>query len=75
MGRFNADPGERKKISRAVDRDTSTALILLRALQLGLNLSDLELITLGMLYDIMIEKENDSVEYDEIATAEDIANF
>lgn len=75
MGRFNADPGERKKISRAVDRDTSTALILLRALQLGLNLYDLELITLGMLYDIMTEKANDSAEYDEIATAEDIANF
>ena len=31
--------------------------------------------TLGMLYDILTEHSNDSYEWDELATAEDIANF
>lgn len=31
--------------------------------------------TLGMVYDIFIEKSNDSYEWDELATDEDIARF
>lgn len=56
-------------------RESSTALILLRCLQLGLSLSDLEDLTLGMVYDILIEHDNDSYEWEELPTAEDIANF
>ena len=56
-------------------RPESTALILLRCLQIGLSMSDLDHLTLGMVYDILIEKANDAYEWDEIATAEDIANF
>lgn len=38
-------------------------------------MSDLEYLTVGQIYDILTEQENDQFEYDEIATAEDIANF
>lgn len=56
-------------------RPESTALILLRCLQIGLSMSDLDHLTLGMVYDILIEKANDDYEWDELATDEDIANF
>jgi hypothetical protein len=38
-------------------------------------MSDLDHLTIGMVYDIFIEKSNDNYEWDELATAEDIANF
>ena len=38
-------------------------------------MADLDTLTLGMVYEIFIEKSNDNYEYDELATAEDIANF
>lgn len=38
-------------------------------------MSDLDTLTLGMVYDIFIEHSNDSYEYDELATQADIDNF
>lgn len=38
-------------------------------------MADLDYLTVGQVYDILIEKGNDQFDYDEIATAEDIANF
>ena len=49
--------------------------MLLRCLQAGLSLADLDEITLGMVFDIITEQRNDSHEYDELATQEDIDNF
>lgn len=42
---------------------------------MGLTLDMMENLTLGMVWDIMTEKGNDSYEYAEIATAEDIRAF
>ena len=53
----------------------STALILLRAFEIGIHLADLEEMTLGMLYDILSERANDSYEWEYEATEEDIMNF
>ena len=50
-------------------------MLILRALQIGLKLSDLEQITLGDLVDILIENENDSYEYPIKATQEDFRSF
>ena len=50
-------------------------MILLRALQVGLKLSDLEQITLGELIDILIENDNDSYEYPIKATQDDFRSF
>lgn len=38
-------------------------------------MADLEELTMGMVYEIFIEKANDNYEWDELATAEDIAKF
>ena len=50
-------------------------MLLLRALQIGLKLSDLEQITLGELIDILIENDNDSYEYPIKATQDDFRSF
>lgn len=56
-------------------REASTALLLLRCYQLGISFEDRDRMNLGMLYDIFTEHENDSYDYDELPTEEDIANF
>lgn len=50
-------------------------MLILRALQIGLKLSDLDNITLGELVDILIESENDGYEYPIKATQEDFRSF
>lgn len=42
---------------------------------MGLNMADLEELDVGIVYDIMIEKANDSAEYDTIATQADFDRF
>lgn len=48
---------------------------MLRCMELGLTRQDLEHITMGMVYDLLTEKENDNYEYDTIATQEDFDRF
>lgn len=49
--------------------------MVLRALQCGLTLADLDYIEYGELTDIIIEHGNDSVEYQEKATQADFDRF
>jgi hypothetical protein len=44
----------------------------LRALQIGLRLEDLDLLTLGELLDLIIERSNDDYNYPTKGTTEDI---
>lgn len=53
----------------------TTPLFLLRCLQIGLSLRDLELLTVGMVNDIFIENQNDDYEYVPLATQEDFDKF
>lgn len=53
----------------------TTALILLRAVQIGLTLDDLDSLSLGMVYDILTEAANDDCEYKQIATQDDFDRF
>ena len=53
----------------------STALFLLRAAQLGIPIRDLELLTIGMVTDMLIEAGNDECEYDLLPTQEDFDKF
>ena len=54
----------------------TTPLFLLRCLQIGLSLSDLDLLTIGMVNDMYIESRNDEYKgWRELATAEDFAKF
>lgn len=57
------------------DREGSAALFLLRAVQLGLSMKDLDSISLGMVLDMFTEVGNDKCEYQEIATQDDMDNF
>ena len=38
----------------------TTALFMLRCVQLGLSIQDLDLLTIGMVEEMMIESQNDS---------------
>lgn len=49
--------------------------MLLRALQLGLTLTDLDYIEYGELTDMMIERGNDNAKYQQVATQADFDSF
>jgi hypothetical protein len=53
----------------------TTGLFLLRCCQIGLSLADLDLVTIGMVNDMFVEKSNDDEDYDKLATQEDFDNF
>lgn len=61
-----------KKKEREIDREVNTALFMLRTVQCGISISDLELLSIGMVNDIFIEMKNDDYEYPVVATQEDI---
>ena len=53
----------------------TTPLFPLRCVQIGLSLSDLDLLTIGMVNELFIEKDNDDILYDYKATQEDMNRF
>lgn len=53
----------------------NTAIFVLRALQVGLRLTDLELLEVGDVMDIIIEQNNDACEYEKKATQADFERF
>ena len=61
-----------KKKERLIDREINTALFMLRAIQCGISIRDMELLSIGMINDIFTEMKNDEYEYPYRATQEDI---
>lgn len=53
----------------------TTPLFLLRCVQLGLAIRDLDLLTIGMVNDMYAESRNDDYKYREAATQEDFDRF
>lgn len=53
----------------------TTALFLLRCSELGLSMSDLDDLTVGMVNDMFVEKSNDNFDWKEIATQSDFDRF
>ena len=49
----------------------TTPLFLLRCIQLGLSIADLDLLTIGLVNDMYTESRNDDVKYKEIETQEE----
>ena len=49
----------------------TSALTVLRGLQIGLNLDDMDALTWGQLMDIIVEQSNDSYKYPVKGTTED----
>lgn len=60
---------------RKTEREWTSALFLLRASQIGLSMTDLEYITIGMVLDMYTELANDSEKYPELATQADFDAF
>ena len=53
----------------------TTPLFLLRRVQLGLSIRDLDLLTIGMVNDMYAESRNDEYKYATLATQEDFDKF
>ncbi len=53
----------------------TTPLFLLRCVQIGLSIRDLDLLTIGMVNDMYAENGNDEFKYRELASQEDMDNF
>ena len=68
---FHADPTIPSTIDEWLEQfemfSIYQVLFLLRCVEIGISISDLDLLTIGMVLDIWTEKGNDSVTYDRIA--------
>ncbi len=53
----------------------SVALFLLRCTEIGLSMNDLDLLTVGMVNDMFVEKSNDNYEWRELASQDDFNKF
>ena len=53
----------------------TTPLFLLRCVELGISVRDLDLLTIGLVLDLWTEKANDGVKYSRIATQGDFDKF
>ena len=53
----------------------TTPLFLLRCVQLGLSIRDLDLLTIGIVNDMYVDSRNDEYKYAVVATQEDFDRF
>ena len=53
----------------------TTGLYLLRCLQAGFNLADLDLVDMGLVFDVLTESGNDDESYKQLATQQDFDAF
>ncbi len=53
----------------------TTPLFLLRCVELGISIADLDLLSIGLVLDMWIEKANDGVKYRQIASQEHFDRF
>ena len=53
----------------------TTPLFLLRCVQLGLSIGELDLLTIGLVNDIYVESRNDEYKYAVVATQKDFDQF
>lgn len=53
----------------------TTPLFLLRCVQLGISIADLDLLTIGLVNDMFTERQNDEYPYKELASQEDFDRF
>ena len=63
------------KKTQKSNREITTPLFILRCLEVGLSLSDLDLLTIGFVLDIWTEKGNDGEDYGPTVRAADQSDF
>lgn len=64
-----------KKKLKPSSREMTTPLFLLRCVEIGISIRDLDLLTIGLVLDMWTEKGNDGATYSKIATQEDFDKF
>ena len=67
--------GEARKKIRPTIREASGSAFMLRCAELNLSEDTLAQMDVGMVYDLLIERENDSFEYPYKATKSDVKHF
>lgn len=75
MGHLKPDNGGAAKKPPLTTREANGAQFMLRCAQLGLSDEALAGMSLGMVYDMLIEQGNDHEKYPRKATQEDINKF
>jgi hypothetical protein len=63
-----------KKLEKT-SREMTTALFLLRSIEIGISVGDLDLLTIGMMLDMWTEKANDDVKYQKVARQREFDKF
>lgn len=53
----------------------TTPLFLLRSVEIGISIQDMDLLTVGLVIDMWTEKANDGVKYNRVAAQEDFDKF
>ena len=53
----------------------TTPLFLLRCVQLGLSMADLDMLSIGLINDMYVESRTDDCKYAELATQENFSRF
>ena len=66
---------EIEKKLRATERELTTPLFLLRCMEVGISIPDLDLLTIGLVLDIWTEKGNDGSSYATLASQADFDRF
>ena len=72
---FTENYSDSQKKTRETVRESTGALFMLRCAELNLSEEMLRGMSMGMVYDMLIEKGNDQEEYPYKATQEDIYAF
>lgn len=75
LWRLNVKTEVEAKKLRPTEREMTTPLFLLRCVQLGLSMNDLEQLSIGLINDMYSESRNDDYKYAELATQEDFDRF
>lgn len=64
----------KKRLGRS-EREMTTPLFLLRCMEIGISIVDLDFLTIGLVIDMWTEKANDGVKYKRLASQEDFDKF
>lgn len=72
---LNVQTDVESKKTRKTERQMTTPLFLLRCVQLGISIRDLDLLTIGMVNDLFAELHRDDETFDYVATQADFDRF
>lgn len=64
---MQTDIASKKRIGRS-EREMTMPLFLLRSVEIGISIQDMDLLTVGLVIDMRTEKANDGMKYNRVAT-------